>query len=408
MKNLFVFFFIVVFLGNIIAQDSQQSDFQYQFLIQDKPAILSTMRQMNVSYLSISRLLHRFSHSYISGRDANNLLLAMIHSLFFIPLTHEEGHRSILTARHIGSVSQPYFNKHGAAYVKGVTDAVLQNLRDNFFSEYIRLHIAGLESDYMLTKRVETLLSFEQEEFKNVKWEYWNRKIAIVQYYLSGLLKFEVGLEEESNELDRDIVGHDVYGAIRHLHRPTMNFYRYTNYSHLTVSEREFANMVGWLSLLNLVSPSLLGNRNLKVNDQLKLNFGLGYTMAPFGGFIDQHIWFKYRKFNMMIYFRQFHNKHSWFFAGGAEIHQIPVFSQLYFTIQCHLWQQPYNYLFRTKQSFCGGAIDFYAQYFFKSPIATKRMSVDIGTMYKTKGFLPEELYLKEMLSFRIGTTLQL
>jgi hypothetical protein len=32
-------------------------------------------------------------------------------------------------------------------------------------------------------------------------------------------------------------VGNDVYGQIRHMHKPTMTFYRYTRYSDLTPQE---------------------------------------------------------------------------------------------------------------------------------------------------------------------------
>ena len=46
-------------------------------------------------------------------------------SLITIPLTHEEGHRAVLTTNHIGSVSNPFFNENLAAYVKGVSDQTL-------------------------------------------------------------------------------------------------------------------------------------------------------------------------------------------------------------------------------------------------------------------------------------------
>jgi hypothetical protein len=34
--------------------------------------------------------------------------------------------------------------------------------------------------------------------------------------------------------------------------------------------------------------------------------------------------------------------------------------------------------------------------------------SVDFGLVYKTEGFLPEELYLDEHFGFRFGTTIKL
>jgi ABC-type polar amino acid transport system ATPase subunit len=111
------------------------------------------------------------------------------------------------------------------------------DLRDNDLPTYIRLHTGGLESDYMLTKHVESIGSFDLDDFNHYKWEYWLRKGAILQYFILGLFEFEIDIKEESNELERDIVGFDTYGAVRHLFRPTMNFYRYTRHEDLTVEE---------------------------------------------------------------------------------------------------------------------------------------------------------------------------
>lgn len=40
------------------------------------------------------------------------------------------------------------------------------------------------------------------------------------------------------NELERDIVGHDIWGMIRHIHRPNMEFHRYTTWNELTDEEK--------------------------------------------------------------------------------------------------------------------------------------------------------------------------
>lgn len=405
-RNLLTFLLLLLFSLFVFSQNIDTTARYYDFLIQDKPAVWMTMRQMNITYLSSTRILHRFVLSSISNQSVSHVLLACLHSVFFMPLTHEEGHRSILTTRHIGSVSQPYFNKYGAAYVKGVSDATLKNLRDNFFVEYIRLHTAGLESDYMLTKRVETLLAFELDVFNHMKWEYWTRKYGIMQYYLTGLLGMELDLPEEKNELDRDIVGHDIYGAARHLHRPDMEFYRYTNYRDLTRTERQFVRTVGWLSMLNVMNTNFIGKQNFRISEKLKVNFGLGYTMAPFGGFVDQNFWLLRNELKLHVYLRQFHNKHTWFPGGGIEVYQYPVGRRVFLTASGHFWQQPENFQFRTTQHFVGGAADIYVQYFFASPQYNRRISLDGGVLIKTRGFLPEEMYLNETISFRWGTTL--
>jgi hypothetical protein len=174
-----------------------------------------------------------------------------------MPLTHEEGHRSILTYKNIGSISRPYFNSKGAAYVQGVTDNSLIELRDNDLPNYIRLHTAGLESDYMLAHKIESHMVFSPHNQKLLYIEYLMRKLSLLQYYLTGLFKYDFDLVEETDELKRDIVGHDVYGAVKHIHRPNAEFSRYIKYGDLTNEEKSMIKRIGWRSLFNLASPFL-------------------------------------------------------------------------------------------------------------------------------------------------------
>ncbi|WP_321332731.1 hypothetical protein [uncultured Bacteroides sp.] len=223
MQLLFCFLPVVV----CIAQDSlsrKQVIKEYSFIVVDSPAQLFTMKQLNENSLSFYRLAVTELNKIASRKVS--LITQFAASLFFVPLTHEEGHRSILTNENIGSISKPYFNKNLAACVVGVRDEDLLSLRNTNLPVYIRLHTAGLESDYAMLLRESTLLNFNKEDLKVLWVEYYMRKVSLVCYYASGLFKINVGMKEETNELKRDIVGHDVYGAIRNLYRPEMEFYR--------------------------------------------------------------------------------------------------------------------------------------------------------------------------------------
>ena len=410
MKKLLLLLLFLPNLNSFGQKDSTARISEYSFIIQDSPSQLFTMRQFNQSYLSGYRLFARGLHSISKNETITDMIQMGVHVFFLMPLTHEEGHRSILTGKNIGAISQPYFNKHGAAYVKGVTDLTLKNLRDNDLPTYIRLHTAGLESDYMLTKRVEAIGSFEQDDYKNYKWEYFLRKLAILQYYIPVLFKYDIDLDEETNELKRDIVGHDLYGATRHLFRPTMDFQRYTRYDELTNDEIKFIKRIGYRSLLNLLNPLLFGKENFKFNECTKFNIGMGYTMAPFGDFIDENIWIKHKNLNIELYARQFENRKNWFNGFGVSVNSYQLIDRLSITLSGHFWQQPINYDFNTAESFTGGAIDTDLKYWFSNnrSYGIKGFSVDLGLIYKTKGFLPEELYLEEHFGLRIGTSIRL
>ena len=380
---------------------------EISFIIQDKPSALFSMRQSNENFLSIYRLAISELNKSFSNRNSMFAQL-LLQSIFFMPLTHEEGHRSILTNEEIGSISRPYFNKNLAAYVTGVTDQTLINLRNTNLPVAVRTYTGGLESDYSMLLQENSLINFEKESMKVLWIEYFIRKFSIVSYYSIGLLKYNINLEQESNELNRDIAGMDVYGAIRALHNPTLNFKRYVDYDDLLESERLFVKRVGWRSLINLIDPTLFMRKSIKINDKSNLNFNLGYSMSPFGDFIDEHFWVKTNKLKMHFYFRQFQNKTNWFPAFGGDINDIRPFKNFYTTIMLHGWQQPTNLSFTEKEGRFGGAVDLLCKYRFnvRKKSRFSGISLNMGLIAKTQGFLPEEVEMDQHIGFRLGTSI--
>jgi len=381
---------------------------EYSFILQDMPSRLFTIRQINQNFFSGYRLFAREMNRWTDKELISGPVQLGLMAFFFLPFTHEEGHCAILTSHNIGSVCKPFFLSRGGSAVTGVSNATLQNLRDTDLPEFIRLHTAGLESDYMMTKRMEECGSFDQDAFRNFKWEYWYTKFAILQYYMLGLFHYDLNESEEKNELDRDIVGLDTYGAIRHLFRPTMPFYRYTRYEDLTGEERKFLRRTEYRSFLNLANPLIVGIKHFPVSGSFVANFGLGYTMAPFGDFIDETIWIKGNKgTNLTFYARQFQNKNYWFPGlGVALVGYCPV-KKLSMDIRTHFWQQPRDYDFNTNHSFTGGAFetDFRWYLFTKNKTA---IGIDTGFIYKTKGFLPEEVVMDHHFGIRFGASIRL
>ncbi len=78
------------------------------------------MRQFNQNYLSTYRIFSRTINTSLPKRWGYPLAIFnfFIPNFYFIPYTHEEGHRSVLTALNIGSVSSPVFS-NGVAKVTG-------------------------------------------------------------------------------------------------------------------------------------------------------------------------------------------------------------------------------------------------------------------------------------------------
>ncbi|MBP7480192.1 MAG: hypothetical protein KA785_07065 [Spirochaetaceae bacterium] len=254
MKKIILLIIVCMFTTSILcAQDGD-----IVFPAYDGSHEYLSMRQSNTFYTSSFRFFsEQLDRAFPELKVLNYPVLLFCSTLtvgfLFNPITHEEGHRAILTNLNIGSVSQPVFNKDLIAYVKGVTDSTLQNLRDTDLPMFIRLHTAGLESDYCLVKKDMELMCFDldrdtsnyfgKDRKLNIKVlfpDYWVRLVGIYNYMYTGLgdTIFEklhgaardlVG-DEEENELDRDIVGHDIYGMVHHLFQQDAEYQRYINF----------------------------------------------------------------------------------------------------------------------------------------------------------------------------------
>jgi len=374
----------------------------------DSPKALNTMRGFNQNYLSTYRIIN--NELLRDMKPKSRMLVNALADFILIPLTHEEGHHSILTSLSMGSISQPFFNSKGAAYVKGVSDFDLINLRAKSLPNYIRLHTAGIESDYMITNRIEEELLFLTDKKINLFTEYYFRRLSVLAYYSLSLIPgINPKLKEENNELERDIVGHDVYGAIKNLYRPNEHFYRYTNYDDLTNEELRFLKRVGYRALINVASPIFFKKLILINKADTKLSLSAGYTMSPFGDFIDENVYLLLKnKYKIHAYLRQFENKQTWFPAGGLSLIDYKFTSKFSTDVSTHVWSQPENMDFNTSKSVFGGALDMLFKYKLLNLSAGNSISLDLGVIYKTKGFLPEEVQMKEHFGVRLGCTLNL
>jgi hypothetical protein len=411
MKKLTVLLLAIASAVSLAAQDTpgtQASERSYPFILRDSPARLFTMRQVDVNSLSGFRLF-----SDLLNRDLSPALSYVIQGafgfLFFKTMTHEEAHRSILVGEDIGAVSHPFPFSERSGYVDGVTDATLQNLRDTKFPTFIRLHTAGFESDYMLATREETLMSLGDESYRNLVVEYLLRKVAIVRYFTEGIFKHDTDGPEEADELRRDVVGNDLYSVIRHLFRPTMAYTRYTRYADLTGQELHYLHRVERRTFLNLANANIIGVSNVRLSDDLRGNIGLGHCMGPFGDFIDEKLWLAYKeKVKVNAYLREFENLDRWFIGAGIGINDYPVAQRLDVSAMVHYWNQPLGLSFTEQRGKSGGAVDVTGRYklLLRHHSRLQYLSLDLGMIYKTVGFLPEEIELGKYLGIRFGLSL--
>ena len=387
-----------------VKKDSLQKT--YEFTIYDGSESF-TMNQFSKNYLSSYRIFSRTIDELIPNKKVKMVVKFSAISLFGLPYTHEEGHRSVLTSKGIGSISQPFFGSNGAAYVKGVKDIELINLRNTDLPNYARLHSAGLESDYMIASKVEEFVAFEEESYEVLKEEYLLRKMGLMTYHLTTLIPpLMPKLAEEDNELKRDIVGHDIWGFVRHLHRPSMPFFRYTDFEDLTNAEKKYAKGLAWKSFSNLLSPMLFGKTNFHLNTNLKGNFSIGHSLAPFGDYFEQNFYLFYKnKYKIIFYLREFMNRDKTFFASGVKLHNYKWSKKVATSFGLDVWNQPESLSFTTTNNKLGGNIYLKLNYFTYQNKDTFIKGIGLFTegFYKAEGFLPEFASLDNDFGIRFG-----
>lgn len=382
---------LLIFLGFITIGFSQTK--YYRLDMADGKNSLFTINQFNNLVLNGYRIgFGQIDYEKLTKKERliTNSSQLLISGLLTLPLTHEEGHRSVLTNLDIGSISSPYIDSKGVAKVIGVTDAVLKDLRDIDFPNYIRLHNAGLESDFDYLKKTDALFNFKEEDYNVLYNDYLIRKLSVSMYYLSTLIHNKTGIKEsDTPELKKDIVGHDIFGMIRHLHRPDMEFKRYTEWDDLTTQEKNYGRRIGLMSLFNYANPNLWRKSNYKLSENIDFNFSLNYCLAPFGDFIEQNAYLNIKKrWKINPFIRQYFNKNNTFWASGIHLHNFVINKNFLVNSSIEVWQQPKNQSFTSADSDFGMGIKTEIAY---SILEVKKSNIffNLGLNYKTKGFIP-------------------
>lgn len=432
-KSLLIYCLLIL---NVSVFASESSERKYDFSLFDGTLDSFTMRQMKENYMSVQRiavdsineLCGEKTFIKIKVSDWINYLWPSL----TMAVTHEEGHRSILTANHIGSISQPFFNGHGAAYVKGVTNQTLIDFRDSDKPSFIRMYLGGMESDYLMLRESEKMAAFGFDTKEVLYPDFIFRTLSITGYLETGFIyhaaetqsfykwywKTFYGLKEEPNELERDICGLDPFGATKALFEDNYDFHRYETPENFTEEEKDFITYrVGYRSYLNVLNPFLFMKENFRITDDFYLTGNMGYFMVPFGDSIEENLYLQYKGFslsnlNFHFYARQNENYKTWFPSFGLELFEFNPLSWLSISTGVHIWWQPEDLSFYATDSFVGGAFEIKTRFMLPSSFEgkthyVKNWGITAGILYKSAGYMPGIEQHKSHFRFSLGLSME-
>lgn len=293
---------------------------------------------------------------------------------------HEEGHRSVLTAHGINSK-----NRWKEWAVTGVSTATLQNFKRDHYTDFIRLHTAGLESQAMRIVNLERMITFDRNDRRAVAFPLIYNRVYMFLYLNSSITNnyFDVAQDEfNTAENERDIVGHDVYGMTHHLFNKDDIDYtkRYNHREDLTDREEDYVSRIesmSWLTFLNtsmFLSPIQVGN--------IQFTSGMNYYLAPFGDVTELNTFISSPLGKNRITMRLFGNHERFFPAIELSDHRRDV-GPVFVSTTAGVWQNPRDFDFFTDKSEYGASLDMTIEYMWRYG------GVYAGLFTKTAGFVP-------------------
>lgn len=396
-----------------------------------------TFPSMNQS-LNFSKNFYQYTHLTLQNHFENEpywqsrVSIAAFDILaIWLPLgsswLHEEWHRAVMSNKEVESYNEVYkfdlFSKTIA--VTDVKDNDLVRFKRDHPAEFVRLHVAGIESGYELNFALEKDKFFFGTETQDdlLLWLNYANNIAYIFIGSSSKADDITGdiIEDEGTDIsERDFTGLDVTAWVydlfrsdepyeaRGTHPSGVGIDRYISYSDLSDDEKDFLKKQRILSLLNLLDPFLVSKpyfigTNPFNEKQIKWNFTVRHHLTSFGYCIGTNLFFQQDQYNLLTSFRLYSNRSHSFPGFGLELLRFPadLFSKtLSISSRIELWLQPEEQAFQTSSSEPGGLISLKTAY----PLS-KNIESYIEIEGKTDGWVAGNVYLDDNFSVRIGIT---
>lgn len=332
---------------------------------------------------------------------------------------HEEYHRSVLTRFGANSFNDMNTFPIGAELisVNNVKDEDLIRFKQTSPADFIRLHVAGIEGEYLLIDKLQRNNFFYRQ---NITHEFLYiiataNSIAYVKICSdpSEVNSITDELNYKESEISkRDFTGLDFTAWAYDLFNPNEPYEnrgihisgngidRYRKTTDLSDDALKYLKKQGNLQFLNILSPMLIGFRRIKLNDGLYGNFAVRNYLTSFGNDISLNIYLQNDKRNMVFAYHHASNYKNWFPAFQAELFEEPItFGKHKFVYSPKLLVglQPKKQEFKTsKASFLGEAscrIDW----------LIKKVQPWISFSAKTDGWIAGNEFLNKNISFRAG-----
>jgi hypothetical protein len=336
---------------------------------------------------------------------------------------HEEFHRAVMSRHRVNSFNGMNLLPIGAdlVSVNKVRDEDLIRFKSESPADFIRMHEAGIESQYLLASRLQRNNFFYSQNYFN-EAVYWMTIFNAHMYVVSSASPEDVDAsteqmnKAESDMASRDFTGFDMTAWVYDLFRPNEPYQnrgphpsgtginRYRTTRDLTGDELNYLKRQGWWQVFNYLSPMMFGFKTLPFGDtDIKWNFAFRHMLASFGTDLSLEAFIKIDKFNFVAAYHNYQNYEHVFPALEIEMIDYPVklgTIDAYISPRILVGAQPKKQSFFTSEAeffgLIGSRMDFQI---------TRHWLPYIEVVAKTNGWVAGNEFLESNISARLGVS---
>jgi hypothetical protein len=302
--------------------------------------------------------------------------------LFYLPggdgWMHEEFHRAVMSRFRVHSFNDmntfPLFEE--LVSVNSLSDDDLERFKAESPADFIRMHEAGIEGEYLFIDRLQRNNFFYDQNLVN----WFASFLVTLNVHLYVIASADPGKVDgmtdtmnvhETDSASRDFTGFDLTGWVYDLFRPYepyrdrgvhpsgVGINRYRKTTDLTSAELRYLWQQGYWQVANYLSPMLFGVNSIALgNNGLYGNFAFRHLLTSFGTDLSLTILLKRSPVNLVFAYHNYQNYRHVFPAVELELIEYPVrFSAfgVYLSARVLVGMQPENQGFTTdKPAFLG------------------------------------------------------
>ncbi|GMO41605.1 MAG: hypothetical protein Pg6C_02570 [Treponemataceae bacterium] len=336
---------------------------------------------------------------------------------------HEEFHRAVMTRFGVNSFNDMNTFPIGASMVNvnSIADEDLIRFKAESPADFIRMHEAGIEGQYLLIDRLQRNNFFYDQNFANI-YIYLFDTINSHFYVAASGDPAEVDAStdamnrQETGISSRDFTGFDMTGWVYDLFRPNDPYQnrgvhpsgtginRYRKTTDLAKEELAYLQQQVYWHFFNYISPMLIGINKIPLGeDGVYGNFAFRHLLTSFGTDVSVNVFFKKPPFNLVFIYHNYLNYKYYFPAIEAELIDFPLSLgqlTLYLSPRLLIGMQPENQVFKTGNpeflGLAGCRVDFEVTKYFLPYF-------DISA--KTDGWVAGNEFLNGNVSIKAGVS---